>query len=371
MVMRAVLASRNASVCCSTVVAVAALLATANSFAAPGELDGTFGIAGRAQVTFGSTPENPVDARVYATAAQADGKLVLVGSVQRYLPNNDYNTHILVARVNANGTLDTTFDTDGWTGIDFAGADTYDTAYAVLVQPDGKIVVAGSTQSAQTSDVDVALVRLNADGSLDAGFGAGGKVAFDAGGPTADVARGLVRRSSDGRLILAGATDRNGEMDMLFAAFTSAGQLDTTFGTQGVTLVSYGPGSTESANALAQQTDGALVATGTGPGTSFVSSMAVVRLTSSGALDTTFDGDGLAIVEFGATQSEATSLAIQSDGRIVVAGWAYLGVGTTAVLARLTSAGSLDTTFGGTGSVTARPGRGLGLRDGGWRGPAG
>jgi len=352
MAMRADSASRNASGSCSFVVVLAGVLCASGALAAPGELDNTFGTAGRARVTLGSTLSDNIDARVYASALQSDGKVVLVGSVQQYRPPSDYNTHILVARLNTDGLLDTTFDGDGWTTIDIAGADSTDYAYAVVIQSDGKIVAAGSTQSQTTGDVDVALVRLNTDGSLDAGFGTGGKVVYDAGGQSLDAAKAIVQRSSDGRLVIAGVTDLNFEMDMLFVAFTSTGAVDATFGTDGRTTVTFGPGSSDTAAALVQQADGALVAAGTAPGSSFVPTMAVVRLTASGVLDNAFDGDGTVVVDFGGAQVEGTSLTLQpSDGRIVVAGWAYASTGTVMALARLTTAGALDSTFAGTGTA--------------------
>jgi uncharacterized delta-60 repeat protein len=350
MAMRAGFAARKASYRYSPILAAAALLAAGTASAAPGELDNSFGTAGRASVSLGSTPSHPIDAELYATALQADGKVVLAGSVQEYRTGGDYNRHILIARLNTNGSLDTTFDGDGWTTIDIAGADSTDKAYAVVVQSDGKIVAAGTTQSVQTSHWDVALVRLNTDGSLDTGFGTGGKVLFDAGGTTTDEARGIVRRASDGRLIIAGSTDRTGSVDMLFAAFTSSGQPDSTFGTDGVTLASFGPDSSEYALALAQQTDGALVASGVGPGSSFAPTMAVARLTATGALDTTFSEDGLIVIDFGLGAAEGASVAIQSDGKIVVAGSSNYDF-SKVVLARLTTDGALDTTFNGTGTA--------------------
>jgi uncharacterized delta-60 repeat protein len=327
-----------------------AVLGVAPAFAAPGELDNTFSTDGRARVRLLDGTGNALTISLKAMAQQSDGKLVFAGTAQQYTaPSGD---HFLVVRLNADGTLDTSFDGDGWALIDFDGSNSSDVAYAVLVQPDGKIVAVGQTtvfSPVYTSNIG--LVRLNADGSPDIGFGTNGRVSFDAGGSGIEEARGVVRRSSDGRLVVAGTTDRNNEYDIIFAAFTSSGQPDTTFGIDGVRVVTFGEGSYEQAFALAQQSDGALVAAGVGPGSS-VQTMAAVRVTTAGELDDTFDGDGRVIVDFGQVNAAANALAIQSNGRIVLAGYADIGGERQSALARLTATGGLDTDLGGSGTVT-------------------
>ena len=323
------------------------------AFAAPGELDPTFGAAGRVRVQMGDPNVNPIYIELNAVAQQPDGKLVLAGAVQRNDIANDYSSHFLLVRLNTDGTLDTSFDSDGWTSIDFAGGLNEDKAFALLVQPDLKIVAAGYTRVNETSAMDIALARVNPDGSPDVAFGVNGRVSFDAGGQYGDVARAIVRRT-DGSLVVAGASDRNGDNDLLFAALDTNGQPVTGFGTDGVTLAGFGPGSYEQATALALQTDGGLVAMGVGPGTSFNPTLVAARVTSAGVLDTSFDDDGLVVVDFsGAYVQSGSSLAVQTDGRIVLAGHAIVNTGYRPALARLNTDGSLDTTFGGTGTVTA------------------
>jgi len=319
-------------------------------FAAPGELDNGFGNAGRVSWQLNDSDGNPIDARVKAVAQQADGKLVMTGSVTRNDIPGDSAAHIWVARYNTNGTLDATFDGDGWTSIDFAGGQSDDQGFALLIQPDGKIVVAGQTTDWQnTGLVDIALVRLTDTGSPDTEFGANGRVALDTGGTSIDQANGIVRRT-DGSLVVAGTTYHNDVLDIVFAAVTATGQPDNTFGTQGITYVTFGPGANQGVNALVRQSDGGLVAAGFGPG-SGVTTMALVRLTAAGVLDTTFDADGLKIVDFGQVDAAATSLVMQSNDKILVAGYAYTAGGNLTALARLETNGDLDTTFGGTGTV--------------------
>lgn len=350
MVTRASHSSRNSSRL--ALISLIAALGAAPAFAAPGELDDTFGIAGRIQLQLGDPNTNPVLTELSAVAQQPDGKLVVAGAVQRNDLPNDFQHHFWIARLNADGSLDTTFDDDGWTSVGFAGGQSDDKAYALLVEPDGKIVLAGQTMATESGATDIALLRVNADGSPDTGFGTSGWAVLDAGGSFSERATGIVRRS-DGGLVVAGVTDRNGDEDILFAAFDSTGQPDQGFGTDGVTLVGFGPNSSERATALVQQANGALVALGVGPGTSFEQTMVVVRLTAAGLPDASFDTDGLLVIDIpGSSYAEAASLALQSDGKIVVAGYAVVGSGYHPTLARLEASGALDTTFNGTGIVT-------------------
>ena len=332
-----------------------AMLAAAPALAAPGELDPTFGDAGRARVTILDEFGYPLYPEVRAIGQQADGKLLLGGTV--YSPNTEgnYSNNLLVIRLNADGSLDTSFDSDGWTAVDvapneFGGSNDY--VFALGVQPDGKIIAAGETiDSVSTYQPDMVLMRLNADGSLDTTFGTGGITVYDSGGTSTDRAAGIVRQAS-GSLVIAGNTDRNGEQDIIFARFTASGVLDATFGTDGETIVSFGAFSSESVTGLTQDSNGALVAVGQGPGGSSQQTMIAVRLTADGDLDTSFDTDGLAVVNFGTDYAEGRSVDVRQDDKIVLAGSVNtLGKWLPAV-ALLDTDGSLDTTFGGDGTVS-------------------
>lgn len=331
---------------------IVASLGIGAALAAPGELDNGFGIAGRVRIA-PSTPEggSPPQVAGYAMAQQADGKIVVVGQVQDYSNPNNTSPDFGVARLNTDGSLDTSFGDQGALSIDFGGGTAWDTAYAVLIQPDGKIVVAGETlDQSSTYTYDVALVRLNADGSLDTSFGTGGRVIYDSGGSSADRATGIVRQT-DGSLVIAGNTDRNGEYDALFARFTPDGAPDTTFGTNGSVTLTFGPGSTETVTALVRLSDDTLVAAGEGPGGSGQQTMAAFRLTKDGQPDTTFSDDGLVIVNFGQSYATARAAVLQTDGKLVLAGY-YYPSGQAVALARLNTDGSLDTDFGSGGTAT-------------------
>jgi uncharacterized delta-60 repeat protein len=332
------------------------LLAAGASVAAPGELDTTFGDGGRTRVAVLDGFGYPLYPEFHTLAEQDDGKLLLAGWAYITNPEGYASTDLLVVRLNTDGSVDTSFDGDGWVSIDvvpneFGGSE--DAVFAVAVQPDGKILIAGDTiDYNNSSQPDMVIVRLNPDGSPDTTFGTDGVVVHDAGGIFTDRATGIVRQASGG-IVVAGNTDRNGEQDVLFVRFDGNGALDTTFGTDGETLVSFGPGSVESVSGLSQDSNGALVAVGEGPGGAFQqTTLAAFRLTADGDLDTSFDTDGLVVVNFGDNYTYGYSLDVRSDNKLVLVGTTWTGSGYLPALALLNTDGSLDTSFGGDGTIT-------------------
>jgi len=150
-----------------------------------GVLDTAFGSGGKRVIGFGGGGESDFES-AFGAALQRDGKIVLAGSS---------GVRVAVARLNPNGSPDTTFDGDGTAVIDFGPGS--DRAEGAVLQPDGKIVVAGSTQAGR----GVAVARLNANGSPDATFGAAGKAAVDFGAATSGHAVAL---QPNGRIVAAG-----------------------------------------------------------------------------------------------------------------------------------------------------------------------
>jgi uncharacterized delta-60 repeat protein len=250
----------------------------------------------------------------------------------------------------ADGGLDVSFGTTGKVTTDFGGAD--DQARDVALQPDGKIVVAGSSAGR------VALARYNPDGSLDTSFDGDGRVVtpFGSGG---SAARGVVVQP-DGKIVVAVLTTTTAAVDIPVsfgvARYLSDGRLDTSFGSSGGTFIDFF-GNYEVPQAVALQTDGKIVVGGFAfDGTN--QHFALARFTSTGTLDGSFDGDGkqtLAITDY----NIATSVAVQNDGRILIGGY-YRVLGATGqitadlLLARYNSNGSLDSTFEGDGIVVTR-----------------
>ncbi|MFJ8163605.1 calcium-binding protein [Streptomyces sp. NPDC096136] len=268
-----------------------------------------------------------------AVAVQPDGKLVVAG----YSSEPDANGSFTVARFNPDGSLDTTFDGDGFTVTDF-GTTGPQGAYGVVIQAGGAIVAAGE------SGTSVAVARYNAaDGSLDPSFDGDGRVttAFAGGSASAyDVAL-----QSDNKIVIAGRSGYNypsNDSDFALARYNPDGSLDTTFDGDGrVTTGFTGP---DVANGVKVQADGKIVTAG-----SAGFDVALARYNpADGSLDTTFDGDGKVTTDFGTnTLDGAADLALQSDGRIVAAGISQADFG----VARYNTNGSLDTGFGTGGKV--------------------
>ena len=312
--------------------------------AAPGDLDTGFSSDGKVTTDVGT-----VDAG-RAVAVQPDGKIVVAG----YSLNGPHND-LVVLRYDADGSLDTSFSGDGKVLVDIDSKN--DFGYSVAVQSDGKIVVAGATATDSLGVLfDMAAVRLTTAGELDAGFGSGGvkTVGFGAGSEYAM----SVALSSDGKIVLAGYGSNGSDFDVAVARLTSTGELDTSFSGDGKVLVPVGSGA-DYGNAVALAADGDVVVAGSSVGST--EDIAVVRLTSTGVLDTAFSGDGITTVAVGSGDDLARAVAIAADGDLIVAGTADVTAGSTTediAVVRLTPAGMLDTAFSGDGMTTVAVGSG-------------
>ena len=308
---------------------------------AAGTLDNTFG-DGDGTVTTDFALEHDL---ATAMAVQSDGKILVGGHTW----DGDYN-ELALARYNADGSLDTTFG--GGDGLvvtsTSSGNENID---AIAVQSDGKIVVAGRTNNGSNDDFLVA--RYNADGSLDTGFGddAGGnnvkkgwvKTDF---GVANDVLLAILLQSG-GKIVVGGSARVGGNDNFALARYTSAGVLDTTFGGgDGHVTTDFSSGD-DRIHGLVAQSDGKLVAAGYSSANDF----ALARYTADGVLDTTFGTNGKVTTDLGSTQDRPTSMVQQSDGKLVVAGYTRPGGNREFALARYTAAGVLDTAFGNQGKV--------------------
>lgn len=322
---------------------VAALLPgwSRDAWARPGDLDPSFGGDGRVFFDVAGDADFPA-----TVALQPDGKVV-VGR-----RNESASDDFSVLRFNADGSLDASFDGDGRTSLDYPGIK--GTTHVVLLQPDGKIVAAGTARNTAVNEgTNFGLARYNPDGSVDPSFGVEGVVIHDLGGRN-EISS--IVQLADGRLVVAGSTDRGTGAcdDMAFAGFTADGRLDESFGTEGEVILDFhGSNGCDRVHWLVEQPDGMLLAVGEAtPSKTFTTEdMAVVRLTPDGALDPSLDEDGRAVVDLGfiGPFAGATTAAIMPDSRIVVAGWAEYDpwgyYGCDAALARLNQDGSRDLTF--------------------------
>jgi uncharacterized delta-60 repeat protein len=263
-----------------------------------------------------------------AVAIQSDGKIVAVGGTFSF-PSGDF----ALARYNADGSLDASFGPGGKVTTDFGG---FDAASAAVIQPDGRIVAAGRSGSG-----DFALARYNADGSLDPTFGSGGKVTTDFGG--FDAAFGVALQA-DGKIVAAGQGGPGG--GFAFARYNTDGSLDPSFGSGGEVTTHFTSG-VEVVIAVAIQLDGKIVVTGQTFAGGF-QQFALARYNADGSLDASFGSGGIVATNFGFDSAFGGALAIQSNGKIVAAGRA----GTDFLLARYNGDGNLDATFGSGGIVT-------------------
>jgi uncharacterized delta-60 repeat protein len=310
-------------------------LASLQAAAQAGTLDPTFGkggifISNFKQSGLGSTFLN-------AVAIQSDGKILLGGST----PNGG-----AVVRLNTNGTLDSTFGVGGIANFGNAGLQ----AFAIVIQPDGKILAAGD------GDLTGFVARLNIDGSLDTTFGTAGIATPSSVISQPGLSDGLALQAN-GEILLTGSG--------LMAQLTSAGQLDTTFGAGGFVALA-----SQIVTAIALQSDGKiLVTTGAGAPTEIFPPFslaptpqagAIARYNANGSLDKTFGASGQA-----ACVASAAALAIQSDGKILVAGTITSALLTTTGFGRTVAAnrtgfgvvrynsnGSIDKTFNGGIAIT-------------------
>ena len=296
--------------------------------AAPGDLDPTFGGGGKVITDFGG------DDTLFTLALQPDGKTVVAGS--SFVYGSGTGGSFALARYNVDGSLDATFGTGGKVITDFRSNGT-DVAHALAIQPDGKIVAAGVVPHG----LDFGLARYNVDVSLDATFGTGGKVISSSA--NYDTLSAAVLQS-DGKIVVAGSRGYYpAARDFVLARYNTDGSLDASFGSGGEVTTDFGNHTDDQASAMALQPDGKILVGG-GSGGRF----ALARYNPDGTLDPTFGTEGTVITAFGGGES-AAALALQPDGKIVVAGGPR---SANFVLARYNPDGRLDLPFG-TGGVVA------------------
>ena len=302
-----------------------------------GTLDNTFGTGG--QVT---TPVRSGNNFVKSMAIQTDGKIVVAGT--SIIPGTGVS-EFAVVRYNTNGTLDNTFDTDGKVATQIGSS--YSFVGSMAIQTNGKIVVAGQRRTGASV---AALVRYNVNGALDETFGTGGIVTTPIGS-FEDGSISSVAIQTDGKIVVAGSGEGGSNADFAVIRFTTDGTLDTTFGTGGIVTTDLG--SMDRGSSIAIQTDGKIVVSGQGS-IGFNSAIALARYDTSGTLDTTFGIGGIVKSAVGSMPNFTNpSMAIQTDGKIVVPGsFATNPPNSELALVRFASDGTLDTTFDGDGIVT-------------------
>jgi uncharacterized delta-60 repeat protein len=326
-----------------------------------GTLDSSFGSGGKVRTNFPGLAAVPS-----AVVVQPDGRIVVAGGA---FPLFTFLGDFRLVRYNPNGSRDTSFGDDGIVATTFPGDGSY--AFAVTLQPDGKIVAAGTDfvdfNPGEMSDTDFALARYNPDGSLDATFGNGGTVTTDFATNEDDAFSVLIQ--PDGKIVAVGSANTGANFyDFAGARYLGNGALDTDFGAGGRIATDFGARGFDRAHAAALQSNGSIVAAG------FAISIdggrqnfGLARYTSNGVLDTSFSGDGLTQIDFGSCCQSAYAVLLQADGKIVTVGYPNSESSDSDFLhARLMPAGALDTTFGVGGTVRTS----FGILNGGANGAA-
>jgi len=318
-------------------------------FNADGSLDRDFGIDGKVSTDMGSSDFEPEEA--LGVAIQADGKIVVVGhtTIPTSPPTPRLPPTFALTRYDSRGNLDASFGVGGRVSGNVNGR-----AYAVAIQPDGKIVVAGefTFDSSNGSDFgDFTVARFNANGNLDLGFGGSGtgQVATDIGSST-NTARNIVLQPN-GAIVVSGKPtgDQVGFNKTDVVRYTAAGLPDLSFGgSSKLTIVGSDVG-----QGLARQSDGKFVLVGrvvaaVSPATS---RFLLKRLNVDGTLDATFGNAGTVDTAF-TQNASAGGVALQGDGKIVVVGTTAFSANANFIVARYDANGLVDSGFGVNGNLS-------------------
>lgn len=302
-----------------------------------GSLDSSFGTGGK--VTTAIAADRGAD-QARAVAVQPDGKIVVAG----YTSGATTFTDFAIVRYNADGTLDESFGTGGKAVHDFFSE--VDSIHAIVLQDDGRIIVAGHSYTGPTDGIDFALARYTADGVLDASFGTGGTVVTPItpnGSRDSAYAVTLVGSGDAQRIVAVG-----GEGDFIAASYRMDGTLDSGFG-QGGTVNGVFRSAIGAALAVLPTPDGKLVIAG-----HIRQDFALARLEANGTPDAAFGSGGTVITPMSDNNwDRATALVRQADGRLIAGGWAYEAGSSNGnfATARYSADGVLDATYGTGGKA--------------------
>ena len=286
-----------------------------------------------------------------ALAVQPDGKIIVNGTRGVDTGTRRGESHIVVVRYTSNGVLDTTFGSSGIVDVGAGSARS-----AVALQEDGKIVVVDGSR----------VSRFNTNGTFDFTFGSSGQITVNASGSNGGftsfgwdiVMQRVPAITGEERILLTGYSGSGGPSVWTLMRLRSNGAADTSFGSNGIAKTTFS-GLGDRALDVAIDSSNRIVAAGlislNGPCGTYVADYAVVRYSEAGALDASFGGGKQIIDVYGGRDWE-TSVAIQTDGRIVIAGSSYSSDGKAGhiALVRLNGDGTRDSTFGllGNGVVT-------------------
>lgn len=284
-----------------------------------------------------------LDDRGYATALQPDGKIVVAGT-----SDNGSNSDVAVLRYNEDGSLDTSFDNDGKVTIQLGSEN--DGANDVVVKDDGSIIVAGYLERSEGRQF--ALVQLTSAGIVDVSFGDAGSgiVTLEESGKNGEALSLAV--DSENRILVAGVFRTSTEERAIVARYFADGSLDASFGENGIGRVAT-DGNT-SATFLALQSDGKIILGGSQTLES-VTTAALFRLDENGKLDSEYGSDGEALLQDSLSPSGFWGGTVLADDSVAAAGYTTVGEQQVLSVAKILSTGQIDTSFGSNGVAAIEP----------------
>jgi uncharacterized delta-60 repeat protein len=330
---------RSRSIAVVALAGALTLFTAQTALAAPGDPDGSFGTDGEAAFDFGADEQaeavvqgtggklylgGNIDAfffSLYAVVVQSSGRIVVGGETD---PSATRSLAYL-ERAKANGTIDPSFGTGG--RVETAAGQGFDAGWKLVQQSDGKLVFGGWTEEGVgTSDYDSFFVRYTPGGKIDKSYGNNGKTVVSIYDGGDDYVNGMVLLPTGKVAACLNMSDGGTTEHIAVLRLASNGKVDTTFGGGDGSNVLAQP--TGNCNDIAAQDDGKLVVSAfAGASDRF----AVIRFKSSGRIDPSFDGDGIASADFGTPSIQVQSVAVQPNGRIVLAGDASMATADVAV----------------------------------------
>ena len=322
-------------------------------FNANGTLDTTFN--GSGIVVHNSAAGGAGDDSGKAIAVDSQGRILVAGSSTNSAGNKD----MVIWRFNVNGTLDTTFNGSGTiVNNGAAGGVGDDSGNAIALDSQGRILVAGSSTNSAGNN-DMVVWRFNANGTVDTGFNKSGIVVnIDVAGGVGDDSGNAIVVDSQGRILVAGSsTDSSGNKDMVVWRYKTDGTIDTTFNTTGIVINNGAAGGSgdDFGNAIAVDSQGRILVAGSSTNISGNTDMVIWRFKADGTLDTTFNNSGI-VINNGAAGSNGNdsgnAIAIDFQGGILLTGSSTNTAGNTdMVVWKFNADGTLDTTFNNSGIV--------------------
>jgi len=279
-----------------------------------GSLDTTFGSGGIVVTDV----EGYYSERCESIVIQEDGKILAAGYAQHN--SNDWS-FLLLIRYNVDGSIDSTFATNG-VAIGSQGE-----AFTAVTQSDGKIVLGGKINNS------FALERYTSNGTPDVLFGSNGTVITSIG--IYSEGRSLIIRNNDKLLLTGTAAISIGDYRFALAGYNSDGTPDIDFGQTGIVMESFGTYC--EGNSAQLQSDGKILLSGYAKDSINRHHFALARYNANGTLDNSFGTNGNTITSFGISNSDAASIAVQSNNKIVLAGYTYDTNNVDIALARYTN----------------------------------